>query len=189
MGPNGEIILPQVWETVVEPDWSITMHMWPMEEPEKPKPPEPPMMPPLEQIIDVGPPPAAGKRPGRNKNKNRANVPPAPPPIPMHPHGPAGAGFEALLNAPGPPGHAVGPGGPLPAMPGGGGPKKKNVSPLTSWMLGGSRKPGSGKGAKEIEVLIPTPGGVLRGTGVQRTREPGKKVAAVTSDSTSCAVM
>ncbi|KAI0154208.1 hypothetical protein GGR57DRAFT_119817 [Xylariaceae sp. FL1272] len=28
-GPNGEIILPQVWEKVIEPDWAITMHMWP----------------------------------------------------------------------------------------------------------------------------------------------------------------
>ena len=25
VGPNGEIILPQVWETMIEPDWSITM--------------------------------------------------------------------------------------------------------------------------------------------------------------------
>lgn len=33
VGPNGEIILPQVWETMIEPDWSITMHMWPMPEP------------------------------------------------------------------------------------------------------------------------------------------------------------
>lgn len=31
--PDGEIILPQVWETVVQPDWAITMHMWPMPEP------------------------------------------------------------------------------------------------------------------------------------------------------------
>ncbi|KAJ5974042.1 hypothetical protein N7481_011252 [Penicillium waksmanii] len=40
VGPNGDIILPQVWETVIEPDWSITMHMWPI--PEKPKDPDPP---------------------------------------------------------------------------------------------------------------------------------------------------
>lgn len=43
VGPNGDIILPQVWETVIEPDWAITMHMWPI--PEKPKEepaPEPP---------------------------------------------------------------------------------------------------------------------------------------------------
>ena len=32
LGPHGEIILPHVWETVIEPDWTITMHMWPMEE-------------------------------------------------------------------------------------------------------------------------------------------------------------
>ncbi|KAI9158777.1 kinetoplast-associated protein KAP [Paramyrothecium foliicola] len=31
IGPNGEIILPSVWEKVVEPDWQITMTMWPME--------------------------------------------------------------------------------------------------------------------------------------------------------------
>ncbi|KAI9367682.1 hypothetical protein BJX61DRAFT_547260 [Aspergillus egyptiacus] len=28
--PNGDIIIPQVWDTVIEPGWSITMHMWPM---------------------------------------------------------------------------------------------------------------------------------------------------------------
>jgi hypothetical protein len=39
VGPNGDIILPQVWETVIEPDWTITMHMWPI--PEKPKSPDP----------------------------------------------------------------------------------------------------------------------------------------------------
>ncbi|OJJ36784.1 hypothetical protein ASPWEDRAFT_170297 [Aspergillus wentii DTO 134E9] len=43
IGPNGDIILPQVWETVIEPDWTITMHMWPI--PEKPKTPEPPPTP------------------------------------------------------------------------------------------------------------------------------------------------
>ena len=44
VGPTGDIILPQVWETVVEPDWTITMHMWPM--------PEPP--PPVEVPPDAG---------------------------------------------------------------------------------------------------------------------------------------
>ncbi|KAL2063264.1 hypothetical protein VTL71DRAFT_5069 [Oculimacula yallundae] len=33
IGPNGEIILPQVWEATIQPDWSITMHMWPFPEP------------------------------------------------------------------------------------------------------------------------------------------------------------
>lgn len=53
VGPNGEIILPQVWETMVEPDWIITMHMWPM--PEPPKPEDPP--PSAEPIPEVPPPP------------------------------------------------------------------------------------------------------------------------------------
>lgn len=32
VGPNGDIILPSEWESVVEPGWNITMHMWPMVE-------------------------------------------------------------------------------------------------------------------------------------------------------------
>ena len=31
IGPDGEIILPSVWERVVEPGWSVTMTMWPIE--------------------------------------------------------------------------------------------------------------------------------------------------------------
>lgn len=31
IGPNGEIILPAIWEKVVQPDWSITMQIWPMD--------------------------------------------------------------------------------------------------------------------------------------------------------------
>lgn len=41
VGPNGEIILPRIWETVVEPDWTITMHMWPMAEAAKADDPSP----------------------------------------------------------------------------------------------------------------------------------------------------
>lgn len=55
VGPNGDIILPQVWETVVEPDWTVTMHMWPI--PEKPKEPEPAPPP---APADVAAPAAAG---------------------------------------------------------------------------------------------------------------------------------
>ena len=53
VGPNGDIILPQVWETVIEPDRTITMHMWPI--PEKPKTPEP--MPPPDPPVPQEPPP------------------------------------------------------------------------------------------------------------------------------------
>ncbi|KAL9078736.1 MAG: hypothetical protein Q9157_002351 [Trypethelium eluteriae] len=75
MGPNAEIILPQVWESVVEPDMSITMHMWPIEEPkppviEIPDPPGPPG-----GVLDLGPLP---KKRDRNKG-GRDSFSPSPP--------------------------------------------------------------------------------------------------------------
>lgn len=36
-GPGGELILPQNWETMIEPNWVITMYMWPIPEPSKVK--------------------------------------------------------------------------------------------------------------------------------------------------------
>jgi len=30
-GPNGEIILPYVWDKVIEPGWQITKAMWPVD--------------------------------------------------------------------------------------------------------------------------------------------------------------
>lgn len=33
IGPLGEIILPRTWETVLEPEWMVKMHMWPIPEP------------------------------------------------------------------------------------------------------------------------------------------------------------
>lgn len=56
VGPNGEIILPQVWETMVEPDWIITMHMWPIPEP-PPPPPKVEEPPPPEPVPEPPPPP------------------------------------------------------------------------------------------------------------------------------------
>lgn len=35
LGPDGEIILPQVWDTTVQPGWEVEMHMWPLAELEK----------------------------------------------------------------------------------------------------------------------------------------------------------
>ncbi|KAJ5660282.1 hypothetical protein N7507_006733 [Penicillium longicatenatum] len=73
VGPNGDIILPQVWETVVEPDWTITMHMWPI--PEKPKEPDPPPAadpPPAEP-----PKPAEKKKEGNKKPPRKPGDPPA----------------------------------------------------------------------------------------------------------------
>ena len=44
VGPDGEIIVPQVWEAMIQPGWDVTMHMWPMPEPPQP-PPESPKQP------------------------------------------------------------------------------------------------------------------------------------------------
>lgn len=75
LGPDQEIILPQVWERVVEPDWSITMHMWPMDQRPHPhghpmggaRPPPPgaiPMRPGMPGMRPMGgpPPPPHGAR-------------------------------------------------------------------------------------------------------------------------------
>jgi hypothetical protein len=32
IGPDGEIILPQVWDTMIKPDYAIEMQMWPIPE-------------------------------------------------------------------------------------------------------------------------------------------------------------
>ncbi|RKF62557.1 putative kinetoplast-associated protein kap [Erysiphe neolycopersici] len=56
IGPTGEIILPQLWDTTIEPDFSITMQMWAMDDKLKaptqgtpsaqaPPPPPPPPRP------------------------------------------------------------------------------------------------------------------------------------------------
>lgn len=50
IGPDGEIILPQVWETMIQPDWAITMHMWPM-------PDSQPVQPPTSKVEYPTPPP------------------------------------------------------------------------------------------------------------------------------------
>jgi len=55
MGPDGGIIIPSAWETTIEPDWKITMHMWPMPE-KKVEEPLPgaeldPLIPPLDDDI------------------------------------------------------------------------------------------------------------------------------------------
>ncbi|KAJ5777092.1 hypothetical protein N7520_000338 [Penicillium odoratum] len=73
VGPNGDIILPQVWETVVEPDWTITMHMWPI--PEKPKEPDPPAAdaPPAEAPKPAEP----KKKEGTKKAPRKPGDPPA----------------------------------------------------------------------------------------------------------------
>lgn len=79
VGPNGEIILPQVWETMIEPDWAITMHMWPI--------PEAPKGPPDGAIV-VDAEPRMGRPGPRRPRGDRMPMPPGgsgrrgPPPPP-----------------------------------------------------------------------------------------------------------
>ncbi|KAH7555664.1 hypothetical protein BM1_07287 [Bipolaris maydis] len=39
VGPDGQVILPQVWQALVQPGWNVTMHMWPMPEASQHAPP------------------------------------------------------------------------------------------------------------------------------------------------------
>lgn len=139
-GPDGEIILPQVWDTMVQPDWDITMHLWPMEE-EKPQDP----------LVDfahlglggdymgiVG----DGKKKGKKDGK-KAKKPGSPEPImvpPMH-HGSPPRGFHNDPFA------GIYPPGISPVMDGGekkkSRPKSKSmkgkeISAMAAWFAGGS---------------------------------------------------
>lgn len=134
IGPDGEIILPQVWETMVKPDWGITMHMWPLPEPPKHEdhPPPPHLPPGIEAMITH----ATGKREKHGKKKkDRGGMSGlfggggVPPPPPMAPPG-------AMMGGPGgipppPPMGAPGIMEVLPGDPGGhaagilGGPERK----------------------------------------------------------------
>ena len=100
VGPDGEIILPQVWKTVIEPDWTITMHLWPIPEP---PPPEPPA---ADVVVDVPAAPAQEKPVRKGHKAKKQPQPPAPPTAPIPPPpppGPSAAGpakgtFKLLIS-------------------------------------------------------------------------------------------
>lgn len=126
VGPNGEIILPQVWETMVEPDWTVTMHMWPM--PEPPKAPDPP-------------PPAAAEP---KKEEGAAGAPPPPPPPPptsgdAAPSTTTTAGDVVVIVPDSKPGKKAPPG---------------KVPTFLAWTAGKSRQSKSGKVPKKLEEAV-----------------------------------
>jgi hypothetical protein len=143
LGPNGEIILPQVWDTVVEPDWTVTMHMWPMPpEPEIPKPP------PLDgEVINLDDLLNLGKKP-RGKGAKKFHPPRPPPFLPS---------IDILnatvpLDAPAPPSGKEVDKPSKKAGPGKNGPKK--VVPSTgfsAWMMGGKPQKPAPKALKETK--------------------------------------
>jgi hypothetical protein len=103
VGPDGEIILPQVWETMVQPDWAITMHMWPMPEP-PPPPPEVVQLPPTQHAGPTGKKP---KKQGKKRESAHMSIPPPPPmvmfdpgPPPPPPPAPLAPAAHPMMGAP-----------------------------------------------------------------------------------------
>lgn len=139
VGPDGEIILPQVWEIVIQPDWNITMHMWPMPDPPKEEPaPLPP--PPLDAQQFLAMHPSAGMRPSKGKkpSSSKHKIPKVMPDphtvvVPPPPPGPGGlpAGVQVLT----------------PSSSGSSHKPKKKPAPggFFAWAAGGNARSGSVK--------------------------------------------
>lgn len=141
IGPNGDIILPQIWESVIEPDWAITMHMWPIPEPPRPAPPPGPPIPPgLSQMNPNGRPRSSHG----HLNHHFPNRPPAGPPNGARPPPPPGISQPPPGARPPPPPPGVG--GPPPPPPFMSGPpprivtvkpkKKLENAGMLGWMAG-----------------------------------------------------
>lgn len=143
IGPNNEIILPQVWEIVAEAGWEITMELWPIPEPE---------------LIAISPPGAFPVQPAKRPKTSRKEMKPKsrhvepspaamhamPPPIPSHHHAPPVAKLD--------PNEIIEVYDEAPSKSSSNKSKKKTVrtSGFGGWMLGGAMSR-SGKGNKEPE--------------------------------------
>lgn len=160
VGPNGEIILPSVWERVVEPDWSITMHMWPMDKvplrghmagrPGMPFPPGDPRNDPRHPhhraAAAAGMAHMAGMRPGTVRPGGMGGAVPPPPP-------PNWAGMRGM----GPPGPDPRRGGPAAVVVDAAPPRAKKAGKPGSTVLGwmaGTKKPAK-NGKKYVEPAFP----------------------------------
>ena len=90
MGSNGEIILPQVWETVIEPDASVSMHIWQVDEPKKSSRPATPAALGMPNNVVVVEPAQPSKKKNKKAGKSSsaaaalaaASIPPPPPILP-----------------------------------------------------------------------------------------------------------
>lgn len=98
IGPSGEIILPQIWETVLEPDWTVTMHMWPIKEVPTEKPPPPGMT----MRHPIHPPGKRGGRASAGPHSERERGGPPPPPLAPSAPIPGGPGWIGPLSGGGP---------------------------------------------------------------------------------------
>ena len=171
VGPNGEIILPQVWETMIEPDWSVTMHMWPIPEQKPMGPPGPHHHgmpgPPPGHNFDPRRPDSRGahrqggvhgmRGPPPGPSSHRGGNPPPPPPG-WQPPGPG-----VMMPQRPPPHDRHGVGGPPIIVMNPNGPSKsssrKKAEPaktsLMSWMVGSKPAKSSGKGSSRYLCSSP----------------------------------
>ncbi|KAF4631570.1 hypothetical protein G7Y89_g6549 [Cudoniella acicularis] len=69
VGPNGEIILPDVWDIIIEPGWEITMYMWALPEPHISGPPRP--GPPPGHVFEERSTPESLNHPGQQQQNDR----------------------------------------------------------------------------------------------------------------------
>ncbi|GIZ49132.1 hypothetical protein CKM354_001216900 [Cercospora kikuchii] len=163
-GPDGEIILPQIWDSMIQPDWEVTMHLWPMEEEKKP-PKEDPFVGSLNDPFSSfglgglgafdAMPPEPGKKSKKGKDAGKkGKKPSSPDSMIMVPPPPPGMGMGMGGMPPPPP---PGPAGAYPdpfGFPPGISPvmdkpkdktkarsksvKSKEISPLAAWFAGGN---------------------------------------------------
>jgi chemotaxis protein histidine kinase CheA len=209
-GPDGEIILPQVWDTMIKPNWEISMHMWPMPEPEKlskrdrlaedaaaavmqdRSDPFAGLGPDELLSMDAGRPAGpAPKHPvkknstkkGGKRNSAVIDVPP------MHSHGPIPPpnfppNLDALLSN-----YATGPMAPPGVVVVGGEdkkkgkpkPKSKDMGPLAAWIAGSSSR--SSKKDDEKHELVRHRSAASSSTAGSATHKSG------VVDQAACAVM
>jgi len=159
-GPDGEIILPQVWDTMIKPDSEITMHLWPFEEDERKKDRLAAEAAGLASpygmdlgdltIVDMGKKPSSKhKDPNRKKNRTTSNAE-------VMMVGPSGVGPLPPPPPPGLHGHPLGIAGVVEdrKRPGksGGKPLSKGVSPFQAWIAGG-RVPAKKDDEKFVELV------------------------------------
>jgi hypothetical protein len=180
LGPNGEIILPQVWDIVVQPGWDIKMQLWPL----PPDPLEekvnngvggfPPDIPPIHKRPPKAPRPPRPEVSGNKSAGKRASSGLAPPPPPLAPvqhasplppplHVPSFSVDHDDLDDPiveiidGPPdrGRGGSSGDGHKPKSSANSSKKKQVPAFTRWMLGGGTRPrpkGAEKPAAGVKV-------------------------------------
>ncbi len=74
MDPSGNIILPLIWEDVIEPGWTISMHMWPTAE--SPGPAHVPSIHETTEVrgVPVPSPPVSPPEASRTRNKKDSMV-------------------------------------------------------------------------------------------------------------------